>query len=51
MAGLALASRAAGYVADRYRQGEDEVRPINWSRIIGCNAAYRRNMSLNIYAL
>ena len=42
MAGLALASRAAGYVADRYRKGQDEIRPINWSRIIGCNAAYRR---------
>ncbi|OGV44777.1 MAG: hypothetical protein A2X46_16715 [Lentisphaerae bacterium GWF2_57_35] len=42
LAGLALASRAAGYVADRYRQGQDETRPINWSRIIGCNAAYRR---------
>jgi cellulose synthase/poly-beta-1,6-N-acetylglucosamine synthase-like glycosyltransferase len=42
LAGLALTSRAAGYVADRYRIGNTAVREIGWSRIIGCNAAYRK---------
>lgn len=42
LAGLALASRAAGYVAHRYRQGHDANRRIKWSHIIGCNMAYRR---------
>lgn len=43
LAGLTLSSRAAGYVADRYKQGGDpSVRPIPWSRLIGCNMAYRR---------
>ncbi len=46
LAGLALASRAAGYVAERYRTGHEEIRPINWSRIIGCNAVYRREAFL-----
>jgi cellulose synthase/poly-beta-1,6-N-acetylglucosamine synthase-like glycosyltransferase len=43
LAGLALTSRAAGYAADRYRTGHAAVREITWSRIIGCNAAYRRS--------
>lgn len=41
LVGLALTSRAAGYVADRYRAGSG-VREVNWSNIIGCNAAYRK---------
>lgn len=44
LAGLALTSRAAGYVAERYRIGSTAVREIGWSRIIGCNAAYRKTV-------
>lgn len=43
LVGLALTSRAAGYVADRYRGGAS-AREVNWSRIIGCNAAYRKSV-------
>jgi cellulose synthase/poly-beta-1,6-N-acetylglucosamine synthase-like glycosyltransferase len=42
LAGLALASPAAGYVAWRYRADHPEAIPIKWSKIIGCNMAYRR---------
>ncbi len=42
MAGLALSSPAAGYVAERYRRNREESYPVDWDRIIGCNAAYRR---------
>lgn len=41
-AGLALASPAAGYIAERYRENRDAPYPIDWDRIIGCNAVYRR---------
>jgi GT2 family glycosyltransferase len=41
-AGLALSSRAAGYVAERYRQNAAEPYAVDWDRVIGCNAAYRR---------
>lgn len=41
-AGLALSSPAAGYVAERYRENRDEPYPVDWDRIIGCNAVYRR---------
>lgn len=44
LAGLALTSRAAGYVAERYQIGDTTVREIVWSRIIGCNAAYRKTV-------
>lgn len=44
LSGLALTSRAAGYVAERYRIGDSSVREITWSRIIGCNAAYRKTV-------
>jgi cellulose synthase/poly-beta-1,6-N-acetylglucosamine synthase-like glycosyltransferase len=44
LAGLALTSRAAGYVAERYRIGNAAVRTVGWSRIIGCNAAYRKTV-------
>lgn len=44
LAGLALTSRAAGYVSERYRIGNAAVREIGWSRIIGCNAAYRKSV-------
>ena len=42
LAGLALASPAAGYVAERYRENREEAYPVDWDRIIGCNAVYRR---------
>lgn len=42
LAGLALSSWAAGYVAERYQKNREVVYPINWDRVIGCNAAYRR---------
>ncbi len=43
LAGMALCSPAAGYVAGRYRAVAAMPREIEWSRIIGCNAAYRKN--------
>ena len=42
LAGTALQSKAAGYVAERYLKSGAHIRPISWSRIIGCNMAYRR---------
>ncbi|MDD2237230.1 MAG: glycosyltransferase [Kiritimatiellae bacterium] len=44
LAGLALTSRAAGYVSERYRADSAHNRPVTWSRIIGCNAAYRASV-------
>lgn len=44
LSGLALASPAAGYVAWRYRADHPEAIPIKWSKIIGCNMAYRREV-------
>ncbi len=44
LAGLALSSRAAGYVAARYQGSQDEPRQIKWSGIIGCNMVYRKNI-------
>ncbi len=42
LAGLALSSRAAGYVAHRYIKGADAVKRVKWSRTIGCNMIFRR---------
>lgn len=44
LAGLALASPAAGYVSARYRATHAEPMPIKWSKIIGCNMCYRREV-------
>jgi GT2 family glycosyltransferase len=44
LAGLALSSGAAGYVAERYLKGGSAPRAVNWDRIIGCNAAYRKSV-------
>lgn len=44
LAGLALSSPAAGYVAYRYAPGHIDIRPARWSRIIGCNMAYRKSV-------
>ena len=44
LAGLALSSPAAGWVAERYRTNADAPYRVNWERIIGCNAAYRRSV-------
>ncbi len=43
LAGLALSSKAAGYVAGRYLKGTDMVRRVKWSRTIGCNMIFRRS--------
>ena len=45
LAGLALSSPAAAYVAERYRRNREAAYPVDWDRIIGCNAAYRRRLS------
>ncbi len=42
LAGLALSSPAAGYVADRYRRRAAPPREVKWSQIIGCNMALRK---------
>jgi cellulose synthase/poly-beta-1,6-N-acetylglucosamine synthase-like glycosyltransferase len=42
LAGVALASKAAGYVSERYLSGHAEIRQVKWSRLIGCNMAYRK---------
>lgn len=42
LAGLALSSRAAGYVAHRYNRGGAAAPRVKWSRIIGCNMIFRR---------
>lgn len=42
LAGLALSSRAAGYVAHRYLRGAEARKRVKWSRIIGCNMVFRR---------
>ncbi len=44
LAGVALASKAAGYVSERYVKGHPEPRRIVWSRIIGCNMVYRKSV-------
>lgn len=44
LAGLALSSPATGYVAWRYNHGGGERAPINWSKIIGCNMAFRKSV-------
>lgn len=43
LAGLALSSRAAGYVAHRYIKGREAVKRVKWSRTIGCNMIFRRS--------
>jgi len=42
LAGWALASHAAGYVAERYTAEALVPKPVKWSRLIGCNMAYRK---------
>ena len=44
LAGLALSSRAAGYVSERYVTGGSSPRFIKWSGIIGCNMLFRRTV-------
>ena len=44
LAGSALASKAAGYVAARYVEGDPAPRDVKWSRLIGCNMAYRKSV-------
>ena len=42
LAGVALASKASGYVSERYQVGSSRIRQVKWSRLIGCNMAYRK---------
>jgi GT2 family glycosyltransferase len=44
LAGSALASKAAGYVAQRYQAGVAQPRAVKWSSLIGCNMAFRRTV-------
>ena len=44
LAGTTLASIAAGYVAERYTSGRSAPRPAKWSRLIGCNMAWRKSV-------
>lgn len=44
LSGQALASGAAGYVAQRYRKGCRGAHSIKWSGIIGCNMAFRKKV-------
>ena len=48
LAGVALASKAAGYVAERYLAGGTAPREVKWSRLIGCNMAYRKSVLADI---
>ncbi len=43
LAGLALSSKAAGYVAHRYIKNKESVQRVKWSRTIGCNMIFRRS--------
>jgi len=44
LAGWTLASRAAGYVQERYLADGSAPKKVTWSRLIGCNMAYRRGI-------
>ncbi len=44
LSGQTLASRAAGYVAERYATTGDAPVTVKWSRLIGCNMAYRKKL-------
>ena len=44
LAGHTQASRASGYVADRYQNRSSGPAPARWSAIIGCNMAFRRSV-------
>ena len=44
LAGMALASKAAGYVSQRYVLASHEPIEVPWSRIIGCNMAFRKSL-------
>jgi GT2 family glycosyltransferase len=43
LVGITLASKAAGYVANRYLRKGTEFVDMNWSSVIGCNMSYRRS--------
>ena len=48
LAGHALCSWAAGYVADRYRASCSAPHPARWSALIGCNMAFRKSVLTRI---
>jgi cellulose synthase/poly-beta-1,6-N-acetylglucosamine synthase-like glycosyltransferase len=44
LAGLTLASKAAGYVAARYTADRTDSFEAKWSNLIGCNMAFRKSV-------
>lgn len=48
LAGWALMSKASGYSSERLVPGKEQIRTVRWSRIIGCNMAYRKSVLLEI---
>ncbi|MBU4198533.1 MAG: glycosyltransferase [Verrucomicrobia bacterium] len=48
LAGLALSSYAAGYVARRYLRQQEGPHAATWSQIIGCNMVYRKSVLIDI---
>lgn len=48
LAGVTLASKAAGYVSERYLKGHPAPREVPWSRLIGCNMAFRKSVLADI---
>jgi cellulose synthase/poly-beta-1,6-N-acetylglucosamine synthase-like glycosyltransferase len=48
LAGWALMSKASGYSSERLVPGAEQIRTVRWSRIIGCNMAYRRSVLTEI---
>ncbi len=44
LAGMTLASKATGYVSHRYLFASHEPLDVRWSRIIGCNMAFRKSL-------
>ncbi|MFC1497433.1 glycosyltransferase [Verrucomicrobiota bacterium] len=43
LSGLVLASKASGFVADRYNKGNNGLHEARWHQMIGCNMACRRS--------
>jgi cellulose synthase/poly-beta-1,6-N-acetylglucosamine synthase-like glycosyltransferase len=48
LAGWALMSKASGYSRERLVAGKAQIRAVRWSRIIGCNMAYRKSVLMEI---
>ena len=48
LAGWSLLSKASGYSRERLVRGRGQIRTVKWSRIIGCNMAYRKSVLTGI---